>query len=229
MSTPVIKPILFFDFDNTVTQGDVLDAVLERYSETDAWREWETDWQEGRISTRECLLRQVGNLRVSSDELLRYVAGVRIDPDFARIVDWAARNAVELTIVSDNFSSLVRKILFYAGLHAVPVYANELTFSGDRPEAHFPFTDVACPRCAHCKAQHLRPRGERTRIFVGDGLSDVCPALVADVVFAKDSLAAELARRGLPFRPFRSLADVYQHLQVNYGSQMDRFASSPSS
>ncbi len=55
------------------------------------------------------------------------------------------------------------------------------------------------------------------RIFVGDGLSDVCPALAADVVFAKDSLAAELARRGTPYRPFQSLTDVSKFLCALHG------------
>lgn len=210
-------PLLFFDFDNTITSGDVLDRVIERYSPTGAWREWEAQWQAGRMTTRECLHRQVGGLRASREELLRFVAEVSIDPAFGPIVAWAARNGAEVSILSDNFAPLIDEILRRHRLEKVPVFANTLTFSGDRAEAHFPFRDPACPRCAHCKAQHLRARSGCTRIFVGDGLSDVCPALVADIVFAKDSLAAELTRRGVAFRPYQGLGDVLRFLEIHHG------------
>ncbi len=211
-------PALFFDFDNTITVGDVLDEVIARYSATDEWRDWETEWQAGRMSTMECLRRQVDNVRVSRNDLLFFVSGALIDPEFTNIVRWAASNGIELAIVSDSFSMLIREILHRRGLPELPVYANELAFSNDRPEARFPFRDPDCARCAHCKAQHLRRSVGRTRIYVGDGLSDVCPALIADVVFAKDSLARELKQRGVPFRPFRALGDVLQFLHAQYGN-----------
>ncbi len=211
------RPMLFFDFDNTITLGDVLDAVIERFSDTQQWREWERAWKEGRMSTLECLRLQMGGLRVSSRELHGFVSATPIDPAFAEIVAWAARNAVELRIVSDNFSPLIYGILERNGLSGVPVLANDLVFRADRAEPRFPFRDPACQRCAHCKAQHLRTAEGRTRIFVGDGLSDLCPASVADVVFAKDALAQELTRRGLPFLPYVSLVEVARYLHGRYG------------
>ena len=65
MDSVVRSPVLFFDFDNTITQGDVLDRVIERYSASQSWREWEAQWQAGSMTTRECLQRQVGDLRVA--------------------------------------------------------------------------------------------------------------------------------------------------------------------
>ena len=209
-------PALFFDFDNTVTVGDVLDRVIEQYSASEAWRDWEAEWQVGRMSTSECLHRQLGNLRVSPEELHRFMSTVDIDPAFPRIVAWAAANGAELRILSDNFSPLIHAILDHQGLNNVPVFANEFDFRVGRFEARFPFRDPACARCAHCKAQHLRVAQSRPRIFVGDGLSDVCAALVADVVFAKDSLAADLERRGLPYRPYRALDDVLRYLNQDH-------------
>jgi 2,3-diketo-5-methylthio-1-phosphopentane phosphatase len=208
----VKRPILFFDFDNTITRGDVLDEVIERFSAAPAWREWEAEWQAGRMSTADCLALQMGNLRASPEALREFVSEASIDPAFAAIVDWARRESVEVRIVSDSFSLLIGAILARHGLSHVPVFANELDFRGDVPVARFPFRDPACPRCAHCKARHLRAIADRARIYVGDGLSDVCPALIADVVYAKDSLAADLARRGVPFRPFASLAEVLRDL-----------------
>lgn len=217
MDSVVRSPVLFFDFDNTITQGDVLDRVIERYSASQSWREWEAQWQAGSMTTRECLQRQVGDLRVTREELLRFMADVAIDPGFAAIVAWAARQGIEVTILSDNFAPLIAEILRHHGLEAVPVFANALTFDGDRTQAHFPWHDPACARCAHCKAQHLRARAGSTRIFVGDGLSDVCGALAADVVFAKDSLAVELAKRGVAFQAYASLGEVLRYLEVHFG------------
>lgn len=208
------KPVLFLDFDNTITRGDVLDAVIERFSPNERWREWEQSWREGRLSTQECLRQQMANLRLSAPELLDFISTTVIDPYFASIVDWSASEQVQLTIVSDSFSVLIQAILRNNGVKAVPVLANELVFSGDRVEAIFPYRDPSCPRCAHCKGQHLRRASNLNRIFVGDGLSDICPALNADVVFAKDSLAEYLAERGVPFSPFSSLQPVLQFLET---------------
>jgi 2-hydroxy-3-keto-5-methylthiopentenyl-1-phosphate phosphatase len=43
---------------------------------------------------------------------------------------------------------------------------------------------------------------------VGDGVSDVKAALLADVVFAKGTLAAWCAAHGVDHTPFTTLADV---------------------
>jgi 2-hydroxy-3-keto-5-methylthiopentenyl-1-phosphate phosphatase len=206
-------PVLFFDFDNTITIGDVLDRVIERYSASEAWRGWEVEWQAGRMTTPECLKRQLGDLRVSPEELNEFLSGVEIDAAFPRIVAWATAKGAKLSILSDNFRPFIHAILDRNDLAAVPVFANEFVFTAGRFEARFPLRDAACPRCAHCKAQHLRAAECRPRIYVGDGLSDVCPSLVADIVFAKDSLAADLERRGVQYTPYRALDDVLLYLE----------------
>jgi 2,3-diketo-5-methylthio-1-phosphopentane phosphatase len=215
--TPLAQPLsLLLDFDNTITFGDVLDLVIERYSVTGRWRQWETDWQNHHISTHECLGRQIDDLRVTLDELIRFTDDIRIDDAFGPLLFWAAANDIETSIASDNFDVVIKAMLRRRGLPSVPIYANHLTFADDRPHASFPFRDPSCARCANCKAQHLRRIAGRTSVFVGDGLSDICPAKVADVVFAKDSLAGYLDSIGRPHRAFRSLADVLESLQTTY-------------
>lgn len=215
-------PVLFFDFDNTVTQGDVLDRVVERYSASEAWRAWEAQWQAGAMTTVDCLERQVGDLRASLSELCEFVATTVIDPAFPNIVQWARERGIDVHIVSDNFVPLIEAILRTKRLGGMRVSANELFCADGRLQPRFPLRDAACERCAHCKAQHLRAVAARPRIFVGDGLSDVCPALVADVVFAKDSLATELARRRVTFRPYGSLDAVLQYLEAQHWMSLAR-------
>ena len=206
-------PALFLDFDNTITRGDVLDCVLERYSASEAWRDWEAEWQSGRISTRECLERQTADLRVTLEELIRFTDSIDVDAAFGPLLSWTAEREIETSIVSDNFQVLIEAMLRRRGLPLVPIYANALAFTGNRPRASFPIHDPACERCAHCKAQHLRRVSDRRRIFAGDGLSDICPALSADVVFAKDSLAAHLGANGRTYGRFRSLDDILEYLR----------------
>jgi HAD superfamily phosphoserine phosphatase-like hydrolase len=150
------------------------------------------------------------------------VSDTVIDPAFPHLVAWARAANVDMHIVSDNFGLLIDAILDRHGLSGLPVLANELVCTDGRLEARFPFRDPRCPRCAHCKAQHLRVNVARPRIFVGDGLSDVCPAGVADVVFAKDSLAADLDRHGVPFRPYRMLHEILSYVQQHHAAPLAR-------
>jgi 2-hydroxy-3-keto-5-methylthiopentenyl-1-phosphate phosphatase len=224
MPRSLLKPALFFDFDNTLTHGDVLDELIERYSPNEAWRDWEEAWQQGRLSARECLRLQVENMRVSRERLLADVARVRIDPVFAEIVDWAARHDVPVQIVSDSFLPLIARILDANGVAGIRVFANDLRFArGERLIPSFPYYDAASACSANAKARHLAPyRASHRIVFAGDGHSDLDAALAADVVFAKSTLANELDARGASFYPFDTLEPVLAFLETVPLSGADR-------
>ena len=202
------KTVLFIDFDNTISIGDVLDRVIEKFSRTKRWLEWERAWVANRLSSLECLRLQIGDLDVSKQALLEYVRGADIDPGFVRLQQWACNAGAELIIVSDNFELILREVLHRHGVVPPTIFANTLAFESSRLVPSFPYRSATCTRCAHCKASHFsRYNGYRT-IYVGDGLSDLCPALRADQVFAKDTLAKYLLEQGRPFVPFSELGDV---------------------
>jgi len=212
-----LSPILFFDFDNTLTDGDILDQVIEKFSPNEKWRDWEHAWEAGRLPARDCLRLQIENLRVSRDELFDYLSRVRIDPAFAKIVDWAAARGLVVNIVSDSFLPMIHHILMNNGIDIVPVFANDLGFSGERLIPAFPFYDPACARSANAKARHLTPHRDNWIVFAGDGHSDLDAALAADVVFAKSTLARELEAIPVEFRPFETLQPVLGYLQTELG------------
>lgn len=204
------KPAFFFDFDNTLTDGDILDQVIERFSPDEAWRDRENDWEAGKISALECLRLQVGGLRVTREALFRDLLRVRIDPAFPALVRWARAEDVELRIVSDSFEPLIRHILANNGIDGLPVFANALAFDGDRLFPTFPHVHPAFPQAANAKAVHLGPFRDRHLVYAGDGRSDFDPALVADTVFAKSTLARELDRAGVAFLAFETIEPVLE-------------------
>lgn len=210
----------FFDFDNTVTTFDVFDDLVERFAVDQKWRGLEKEWQAGKIGSRECLEGQLRSVRVTKEALVRYLSSVPIDPYFHRLLDLFKEEKVPVVIVSDNFSFIVRGILRNHGIGGVPVYSNRLRFSGERLIPSFPYANGDCSKCAHCKKRHLSNSNGRSPLYVGDGLSDICPAEAARWVFAKGSLLEYLRSRAKPCIPFENLGDIYHYLvESNHGAR----------
>jgi 2,3-diketo-5-methylthio-1-phosphopentane phosphatase len=206
---------VFIDFDNTITLGDVLDGVIEKFSPDDQWKVLENEWEEGRIGARACLDGQLRGLRATWPEFERHLEGVTLDAGFASLIEFVQRAGGELMIVSDNFDLIVGHILQRRGFAHVAVRANHLEPAGDRVVPSFPFSNPACPGCAHCKKTHFIPPNDdgRTVVYIGDGRSDLCPSRHADVVFAKASLLAQLRVEKIPCIAFDGLTGVVARLQ----------------
>ena len=72
---------IFIDFDNTITRFDVLYELIKRFSINSEWIELEKAWQMGKITTKECLLGQMRNIRIYRNELFEYLKYIKIDPN----------------------------------------------------------------------------------------------------------------------------------------------------
>jgi 2-hydroxy-3-keto-5-methylthiopentenyl-1-phosphate phosphatase len=137
--------------------------------------------------------------------LLHAVAAeIPLDPYLDALIARMAVLGVEATVVSDGFGFWAEHVI--AG--RLPVITNRIV--GDR--LTFPHQNPTCPcdSCGVCKPAVVlaaRSRG-RTTVVIGDGTSDIRAAAVADVVFAKDSLAQWCRDHDRPHVPFTDLGDV---------------------
>jgi 2-hydroxy-3-keto-5-methylthiopentenyl-1-phosphate phosphatase len=59
-----------------------------------------------------------------------------------------------------------------------------------------------------------RAAPESRIVYIGDGVSDFCPAEHADIIFAKKELAAYCNRQRLPHYPFTTLSDVARQIRL---------------
>ncbi len=202
---------VFFDFDNTITTFDVLDDIIRRFAVNKDWIKIERDWQRGKIGSRECLKRQMKLVKVDRNRLLAYLSGIRVDPYFKKILVKLKAGGVKPVIVSDSFSFVINNILRNNAIRGIKVYSNQLNFSNGGFSLSFPHRDKKCCLCAHCKKNSLLRKGgdAKIKIYVGDGASDLCAALHADLVFAKGRLRDYLRRRKRSCIPIKSLKEVY--------------------
>jgi 2,3-diketo-5-methylthio-1-phosphopentane phosphatase len=206
---------VFFDFDNTITTFDILDDMVSRFSRDDAWVTLEERWRRGEIGSRECLEGQIRGVRLTKRALDRYLATVKIDPFFKRLLKLCRSRKMNTYVLSDDFDYIIKKVLKNNGLSGLDVSCNLLKVSGDRLIPRYPFTNRRCPRCAHCKKKNLIAKtssGSRV-VYIGDGLSDLCPSKKADIIFAKGSLERRLKADKKHFIPFKGLNEVYDYFK----------------
>lgn len=206
---------VFFDFDNTITPFDVLDNVVETFAVNKKWMDYEESWKMGKIGSRECLTGQLKSVRVDKNVLCKHLSKIKVDPYFKKILALLKKKRVPYAIVSDSFSLFLETILKNNNVGPVRIYSNKIKISGDRLIPYFPHSHKTCFICGNCKKKHLSKNGaaDKVLIYIGDGLSDLCPAKNSDIVFAKGNLKNYLTKEGKEFLPFNTLKDVYEFIR----------------
>ena len=134
-----------------------------------------------------------------------------IDPDTRELLEALRAAGADVMVVSDGFGFYAREVCAELG---VPVLTNDVDWTTGRLE--FPHEDrcCACSSCGVCKQAPIKDAkyAGRTTVLVGDGASDYKAALLADIVFAKSTLAAWCDRNGIDFVSFSTLRDVLDAL-----------------
>jgi 2-hydroxy-3-keto-5-methylthiopentenyl-1-phosphate phosphatase len=212
------KVVVFFDFDKTIAAIDTFDDIILRYSINDRWKKIEEAWVEGRIGSKECLSRQLEGVRISKKELSVYLKKVVLDPHFKPLLRFLRGKKIKTIIASDNFDFILKTIFNHNKIRNVRLYCNKVRFSGDRLIPSYPHRHKSCRQCGHCKEKNLLANtGVDSIIFyIGDGRSDICPALQADFVFAKDSLLKYFKQAQLGCFAFKSLKEVHEYLRRSF-------------
>lgn len=211
------KCLVFLDFDNTITHYDILDDIIKRFSVDQGWMEFEKLWKKGKIGSGECLKGQLASVRVTKSDLLKYLSKIKIDPHFHSIMDMLKREGLKPVILSDSFTLIIKHIMENNGVKGVKIYANNLKFIKDRLIPSFSHKNPKCSRCAHCKKKNLLKKEIRDKIimYIGDGLSDICPAECSDMVFAKSrgGLLDHFRKTKRLCVSFNDLSDIYSYFR----------------
>jgi len=207
------KRAVLTDFDGTITRTDVAEAILDEFA-PETWREIEDLYRDRKIGTRESMARQFALVRAREEDLLRFVDRTAlIDETFRDFVAFCKSRGIILEIVSEGLDFYVRHLLRKWEID-IPVRTNHATFEEGRARIEYPWADATCTLCGTCKLLRLfqlRAVGYRTA-YVGNGHSDLCPAIEADLVFAKAELAELCRTEDIDFIPFDRFADVQRSL-----------------
>ena len=210
----VAKRAVLTDFDGTITRTDVAVGILEEFAPAEWW-DIEELHRARKIGTRETMVRQFALVRARETDLLRFVdRAVTMDETFRDFVLFCRNRGYVLEIVSEGLDLYVRYLLRKWDIE-VPVRTNHAVMEDGHVRIEYPWADATCTLCGTCKLLRLfelRANGY-LMAYVGDGHSDLCPAIEADLVFAKAELASLCRDEEIEFVPFNDFSDVQRGLE----------------
>ena len=201
---------IYCDFDGTITKEDSVNSFFEMYA-PENWMDSEKLWIEGKISSKENAIIQVGLLNnVSQKQLEDYINAIEIDDYFLDFVDFVKSKNIKLTILSDGFDLFIQKILERYNLD-IPYYANKLIYKNGNFSIEFPHYNENCNKKAGmCKCQKVK---EKRFCYIGDGTSDLCIASKADVLFATKNLHKYCTKNLIKHYYFETFSSIIKELR----------------
>ena len=198
------------DFDGTITQEDILDAIAQTFGDMDVYREVDEALDRNGITLHEVLRREFEPVKAPLREVVEWVLEhSTLRPGFRELVELAHERGWRLVVVSSGFRQLIEPVLEREGVGELELVSNEVDPDPGGWRISF-FDEAECETCGEaCKRLTVRslvPEGEV--VYVGDGYSDRCAAEEADQVFARRGLEAYLRDRGVAFTHFDDFDDV---------------------
>ena len=207
------KLVLFCDFDGTITEKDNIVAIVRKFAPP----EWEALTEQilsQKISVQEGVGKLFQLLPSSlRQEIVDYIVNeASIRPGFAEFVSFCRSEGIELLITSGGIDFFVEPILAPFDLSGVPIYCNGSDFSGERITITWPHScDEHCTNgCGMCKTTIIRRYNpaDHYRVVIGDSITDLAGAKIAEFVIARSFLAQKSEELQLPHQTFATFHDV---------------------
>lgn len=221
--SPPVEPApyiaVFCDFDGTITIEDSGDKFFQRFSPEFASAH--ADLDAGASSVAEYYRRTAALLPkdLSVAELEDFARDCPIDPYFSVFAAFCREHGIPLGIISDGFDAYINPIVRQNRIFPDFLVSNTMqpNHNGEM-EPIFLEADEAClcsHLCASCKRNAMlkRVHPDSVIVYIGDGRSDQCAALHADVIFAKKQLASFCATERVPHHNFHSFFDILRILR----------------
>jgi alpha-galactosidase len=208
---------VFCDFDGTFAVQDVGSTLAKRHAGDRRPALWQR-LSRGELNAWQYNMELLDGLRLPEAELDAFLRTVELDAGAAELVRWCEERSVPFRVLSDGFDRNLDRIQQLTGVRFA-YDANRLWYENGAwriaPSAPDPSCSCGTGLCKRGRIRAFRVQHPGACVVhVGNGrVSDLCGALAADVVFAKDTLAEELVAQGVAFEPFATLRDVVAGLE----------------
>jgi 2-hydroxy-3-keto-5-methylthiopentenyl-1-phosphate phosphatase len=221
------RPVVVSDFDGTLTKSDLGALTLERFG-TPGWERYDELFERGRITLGECIRRQSALIRARTrQEILDYLTAFsQFRTGLVRLLEECRNVRVDFVVTSAGIDFCIRHAFRVNGLPMPPLYCPSSSFTRTGLRIVMPSRlpslgrmggDPPGPR--NFKQELVRSFQSRGRkvVYIGNGMTDVPAAAVADKVFviAGSPLERACVQRRIAHSSIRTLLPVSKFVHEN--------------
>ena len=202
------------DFDGTITEEDIGFMLLDTFAEGD-WRKWLQQYMERKISVGYFNTKAFAMVKASREDLLEVARNkAKLRDGFHELISYCQSKGFRFVIVSNGLDFYIKSILEDAGLGDIEVYAAQTQFHPDGLKVQYIGPDGAQLDSDFKKAYigAFQDQGYQV-IYVGNGASDISPAVHAHHIFARGELLNYCREMNLNCKPFDDLNDITRGLE----------------
>ena len=208
------QPIVFCDFDGTITERESLEAVLRKFNPEnhDAMM---ARLKAGQVSIREGVREMVeGIASARYPEILSYVREIPIRPGFEALLDFLDERGIPFVVLSGGLRGMVEARLGPLVRRAHHIIAADVDVSQPRLSV---LSNYESETELVAKARVMDTFSFDAAIVIGDGITDFEMARHGTCIFARDSLADYLERQGIGYHTWLDFYDIRDKLATKEG------------
>jgi 2-hydroxy-3-keto-5-methylthiopentenyl-1-phosphate phosphatase len=205
---------VYCDFDGTVTTEDSTDFILENLADA-RWKYFEAMWEQGEITSKECMAEQIPLIQGGWQAIETLLPRISLEPTFLPFAHWCRSRGIPLYIVSEGLDRVIYHLLQRHNVPVTEIWANRL-HEDDQNNLYLTFpnpaTEITC-QAGLCKCRILSQAEDTPlKVVIGDGLSDLCWASNADLLFAKSKLLDYCRKQYISCHAFPDFTEIQEIL-----------------
>ena len=172
------KFIIYSDFDNTITNYDILDKIIEEKYSYDKYKEVENLLLINEMKYENYLLDLFQGIEYDLNDILSDA----VDDTFNIFYNWTKENNIDFYIISSGFKTIIKHLIPY--VEDTIIYGNDIQVIDNKWVVKL-FDETN--NCSTNKNNIIKLLGkpEYKTIFIGDGLSDFMVMGNVDYLFCK--------------------------------------------
>lgn len=204
------RDIIFCDFDGTITETDTLEGFIQQFTEEDI-RTVGKRMQSSGYSVKRGITELMGSIR-SEDYRKKtdYFRHLPFREGFGDFLDYAKAVQIPVVILSGGIRDMVSLALAPYRDKIADLWAGQVDLT--KEYVRF-YSDYESETEVVSKVSIMRRYACDHAIAVGDSYTDMEMACEAQIVFARDRLAAAMEKSGKNYFTFASFYDIISALQ----------------
>ncbi len=204
--------VVFCDFDGTAAEQEVIVSLFQAFGPP-GWEAVRDAIIAGTVSVRDGvgrLFAQIPSSRVP--EMVAYARRIAtLRSGFLEFLEYCRIHGHQFLLTSGGVDFFIYPLLDGL-LSRDQIYCNGSDYSGPMVRILWSHAcDEQCRAdCGMCKPSIMRrfPPERHYRVVVGDGVTDLPAARLADLIVARDLLVVKCREAGISYEPFETFYDV---------------------